>query len=184
MTKVAVFVGSLRRESINRKLALALVQLAGPRGLHLALSRIDDLPLYNEDLWTNPPASVLRLKAEIAAADAVLFVTPEYNRSLPAVTKNIVDWGSRPLPQNSWPGKPTGIVGASPGAIGTAVAQSHLRSIAGVVGMAVVSQPELYLSLKPGVIDESHRVTDESTRKLLERYLDAFAAWIARVQPR
>jgi chromate reductase len=181
MTKVAVFVGSLRRESLNRQFALALARLAEPKGLAFSLAKLDDLPLYNEDLWENPPAAVLRMKAEIQAADAVLFVTPEYNRSIPAVIKNALDWGSRPAGQAAWPGKPAGIVGASPGAIGTAVAQSHLRSIATVFGLALVSRPEIYLSAKPGLFGPDHSVTDEGTRKLLDGYLDAFAAWIRKV---
>ncbi len=183
MTKVAVVVGSLRRDSINRKLALALGKLAAPKGLDFSLTKLDDLPMYNEDLWDSPPASVLRLKAEVAAADAVLFVTPEYNRSIPAVIKNTLDWGSRPSGQSVWPGKAAGIVGTTPGAVGTAVAQSHLRSIATVFGLALVSRPEVYLTFKPDLINEAHDVTDEGTRKFLESYLDAFAAWIKRVGP-
>ncbi|HKY93990.1 MAG TPA: NADPH-dependent FMN reductase [Kiloniellales bacterium] len=183
MTKVAVIVGSLRRESINRRLAHALASLAQPKGLELVELRLDDLPLYNEDLWQSPPASVQRLKQEIKDADAVLFVTPEYNRSIPAVVKNVVDWASRPMVDSVWPGKRASIVGASPGAIGTAVAQSHLRSILTPLGIALLSRPEVYLSLKPDQLGEQGEVTDERLAKLLDRFLDAFAAWLERVKP-
>jgi len=183
MTNVAVIVGSLRRDSINRQLAQAMAKLAAPKGLAFSLPRLDDIPMYNEDLWENPPAAVLRLKAEIKAADALLFVTPEYNRSIPALIKNTLDWASRPSGQSVWPGKPAGVVGASPGAIGTAAAQAHLRSILTVFGLALVSRPELYISLKPGAIEADGTVADEGLRKVLDGYLDAFKAWIGRVGP-
>jgi chromate reductase len=182
MPQVAVIVGSLRRESINRKLALALAGLAKPKGLEFALLKLDDLPIYNEDLWENPPAAVLRLKQEIKAADAVLFVTPEYNRGIPALVKNVVDWGSRPMAETVWTGKPAAIVGASPGAIGTAVAQAQLRTILTPLGVALVSRPEVYISLKPGALDAENQVADEGLKKVLNNFLDAFAKWIARVK--
>jgi chromate reductase len=181
MTKVAVIVGSLRRESINRKLAHALAALAKPKGLELGEVKLDDLPLYNEDLWQDPPAAVLRLKQEIKTADAVLFVTPEYNRSIPAMVKNVVDWASRPMADTVWPGKRAAIVGASPGAIGTAVAQSHLRSILTPLGVALVSRPEVYISLKPGQLDDQGAVADENLARHLNSFLDAFAMWLDRV---
>jgi len=182
MTRIAVIVGSLRRESINRKVAHALARLAKPKGLDLEAVKLDDLPLYDDDLWQNPPAAVLRVKQELKAADAVLFVTPEYNRSIPAVVKNVVDWASRPMAETVWPGKPAAIVGATPGAIGTAVAQSHLRSILTPLGVALLSRPEVYLSLKPEQIDAEHRVVDEKLEKLLNGFLDAFAKWIEKVK--
>jgi len=182
MTKIAVIVGSLRRESINRRLAHALAKLAKPKGLDFDLVKLDDLPLYNEDLWQSPPAAVLRLKQDIKAADAVLFVTPEYNRSIPAVVKNVLDWGSRPMAETVWPGKPGAIVGASPGAIGTAAAQAHLRSILTPLGVALVSRPEVYLSLKPEQIDGEHSIVDEKLEKLLNGFLDAFAKWIGKTK--
>jgi chromate reductase len=181
MTKVAVIVGSLRRESINRKLAHALAALAKPKGLEFELLKLDDLPIYNEDLWENPPAAVLRLKGQIKAADAVLFVTPEYNRGIPALVKNVVDWGSRPMAETVWNGKPASIVGASPGAIGTAVAQSQLRAILTSIGVALISRPEVYLSLKPEQI-QGDQVVDEGLHKVLDRFLDAFAKWLERVK--
>jgi len=179
MPKVAVLVGSLRRESINRKLALALGRLAAPK-LDLAVVELSDLPMYNDDLWSEPPAGVLRFKDSIRRSDAVLFVTPEYNRSLPPVLKNAIDWGSRPKGDNVWAGKPGSVVGASPGVIGAAVAQSHLRMIAGVVDIALIGQPEVYLSIGPGLIDPDGNITVPSTRAFLQDYLDRFERWIEK----
>ena len=177
MHKVAVFVGSLRRESINRKLAKALARLGQSR-FTFDFVELGDLPMYNDDLWPDPPPSVPRLKADIAAADAVLLVTPENNRSIPAVLKNAIDWGSRPYGQNSWGGKPTAIVGASPGNVGTAVAQSHLRNIMAILGVKLMGQPEVYFVAKPGLIDEQNEISEESTRDFLKGFLTRFDAWI------
>jgi chromate reductase len=147
--KVAVVVGSNRRDSINRKLAQALAGLAEGR-LAFHFVSIEDLPLYNQDLEGELPQSVVRFKSEIAAADAVLFVTPEHNRSIPAVLKNAIDWGARPYGQNSWSGKPAAITGTSPGALGTAVAQLHLRQVLGtpaaITGMSWAGKPTSLLS--------------------------------------
>lgn len=181
MHKVAVIVGSLRRESINLRLARALIRL-GEKRFDFHLVKLDDVPMYNDDYWADPPASVTRLKADIAAADAVLFVTPEYNRSIPALVKNTVDWGTRPRGQNSWGGKPAAIVGTSQGAIGTAVAQAQLRSILSAVGVILMGLPEVYLTYKPELIDEEFRITDESTAKFLSGFLDKFDAWIKRLK--
>lgn len=183
MFEVAVLVGSLRKDSINRKLAHALEKLARDR-LSFKFVELGDVPLYNEDLWQDPPAGVLRLKAEIDAADAVLLVTPEYNRSVPAVMKNAVDWANRPSGQNSWNGKPAAIVGTSPGVIGTAVAQAHLRHVMLVVGTILMTPPEVYLVTKPGLIDENLDVTDEQTRAFLEGWIERFEDWIGRVAPK
>src|SRR4029453_18463879 len=128
MSKIAVIVGSLRRDSINRKLAEALAKLAGPK-LEFTYVRIDDLPLFNQDLEPNPPAAVTRIKGQIESADGVLVVTPEYNRSIPGVLKNAIDWASRPYGKNSFNGKPTAAIGASGGAIGTAAGPPHLRTL-------------------------------------------------------
>jgi chromate reductase len=177
MHQVAVIVGSLRRESINLRLAHALARLAGPR-LKLDLIDLSDLPLYNDDLWSAPPDSVLRLKRELAAADGVLFVTPEYNRGIPAVTKNVVDWGSRPMGDSVWSGKPTAIVGTSPGAIATAVAQSQLRSVLVSCGVRLLGQAEVYLQNKPGLIADDFSVTDDRTRGFLESFLGKLAAYL------
>jgi chromate reductase len=179
MHHVAVIVGSLRRESINRRFANALAKLAQGR-LDLLPLELGDLPMYNDDLWEHPPAAVVRLKEKVAAADAVLFVTPEYNRSIPALVKNTIDWGSRPRGQSVWTGKPAGIVGTTGGAIGTAVAQAHLRHIVDVCDMRLMTQPEVYFVTKPGLIADDHTVTDEKTREFLAGYLAKFEAWIAR----
>jgi chromate reductase len=170
--KVAVIVGSNRRESINRKLAEALVRLAGDR-MEAHFIRIDDLPMYNIDLEVERPATVKRFTAEVAATDALLVVMPEFNRSIPAVLKNAIDWGSKPMDRNIWRGKLAAITGTSPGAIGTAVGQQHLRQVLGVLGSLVMGG-EAYISFKPDLIDESGEITNEGTRKFLQAYLDGF----------
>lgn len=180
MHQVAVIVGSLRKESINRKFAKGLARL-GAETFAFNLLEIGDLPIYNDDLWSEPPESVLRLKREVEAADAVLFVTPEQNRSIPPVLKNAVDWASRPKGKNSWAGKPTSIIGTSGGAIGTAVAQEHLRSVAVILGTVLMGQPEVYFVTKPEHIDGNGDFPDPTTRKFLEGYLAKFDAWIQRV---
>lgn len=180
VVKVAVIVGSLRRESINRKLAKALTKLEAP-GCAFTFVEIGDLPHYNEDLWASPPAAVTRLKADIESADAVMFVTPEYNRSIPGLVKDVIDWACRPRGQNSWSGKPVAIIGATGGKIGTAVAQSQLRSILLTLDMAVMGQPEAYIQVTPGLIADDLTITDESVRGFLRKFLDAFADWIGKV---
>src|SRR5262245_3389511 len=161
--KIAVIVGSNRRESINGKLAHALAKLDSDQAEFNFVS-IGDLPLYNQDLEGELPRGVVRFKVEIAAADGLLFVTPEHNRSIPALLKNAIDWGARPYGQNSWNGKPAAITGSSPGALGAALAQVHLRQILGVLG-ALVMGGEAYISLKPGVVDANGTITDENTRR-------------------
>ena len=174
MKKVAVIVGSLRRASVNLQFAQALAKLAeGQLGFEFV--DLAAVPLYNEDLWSDPPAAVLALKQSVAAADGVLFVTPEYNRSMPAVTKNAIDWGTRPYGHNVWTGKRGALVGASPGAIGTAVAQSHLRSVLLGCGVALLAQPEVYFTARPGLIADDHTVTDEKTRAFLAGFITRFA---------
>ena len=179
MSKIAVIVGSLRRESINRKLAEALAKLAGPK-LEFTYVKIDDLPLFSQDLEPNPPAAVTRIKSQIEAADGVLIVTPEYNRSIPGVLKNAIDWASRPYGKNSFNGKPTAGIGTSGGAIGTAAAQQHLRSILAYLNVVLMGQPEAYIQFKQGLVDDQHNVTDESVRKFLQSYVDTFTAWVDR----
>lgn len=177
MLNVIVVVGSLRKDSFNKKLALALDKLNHPK-LTFSFAKLDDIPVYNQDLDQHLPASVVRLKNEVSSADAVLFVTPEYNRSLPGMLKNIIDWGSRPYGQNSWVGKPTAIVGASPGNVGTAVSQSHLRSILLALNTILLGLPEVYLVYKEGLIDDSYKITVESTEKFLQGFVDRFTQWI------
>jgi chromate reductase, NAD(P)H dehydrogenase (quinone) len=176
--KVALIVGSNRRESVNRKLAQALAKLGAP-GLEFQFVQIDDLPLYNQDDESNLPASVVRFKSEIAAADGVVFVTPEHSRSIPAVLKNALDWGARPWGKNSWTGKLAAVTGTSPGAIGTALAQQHLRQILGAQGVLLMGG-ETYITFKQGLIADDGAVTDESTRGFLKGFLDQFAALVTR----
>jgi chromate reductase, NAD(P)H dehydrogenase (quinone) len=179
MAQVSVLVGSLRKASINRKLAQALEKLAEGK-FEFDYPSLD-LPLYNEELWETPPEGVLKLKESIEAADAVLFVAPEYNRSFTPALKNAIDWGSRPSRKSSWPGKPAGIVGASPGKIGTAVSQSHLRGIVTHIGMILMAQPEIYLQVSEGLIAEDGTISDDSTSRFLENYIDKFSAFIRKV---
>jgi chromate reductase, NAD(P)H dehydrogenase (quinone) len=179
---VAVIVGSNRRDSINRKLARALVRLADGK-LAASFVEIDDLPMYNQDLESALPASVERLKAAIEGADALLVVAPEHNRSIPAVLKNAIDWGTRPYGRNSWAGKAVAIIGTSPGAIGTAVAQQHLRHVLGDLG-ALVMGGEAYLTFKPELIDKADTVTDAGTRRFLQSFVEQFAGFAARVTPK
>jgi chromate reductase len=177
MHKVVVLVGSLRRASHSLRLARALEKLAADR---FAFTYPElNLPLYNDDLWDDPPAGVLRLREQIAEADAALFVTPEHNRSIPAVVKNTVDWGSRPWNTNVWAGKPTGIIGTSPGVIGSAVAQSHLRSIIVTQEVFLMGQPEVYFHSKPGAVTDTFDFADDATRAFMLDYLDRFGDWIA-----
>jgi chromate reductase, NAD(P)H dehydrogenase (quinone) len=183
MSSIAVIVGSLRRESLNRKLAQALARLAMPRA-ELALLKIDDLPLFSEDLEPNPPAAVTRLKREIEAADGVLIVTPEYNRSIPGVLKNAIDWASRPYGKSSFDGKPAAVIGTSMGAVGTALAQQHLRGILSYLNVKLIGQPEGYIVFKPGLIDASGGIAEESVRKYLQGYVDALTSWVERMKGR
>jgi len=179
MFKVAVLVGSIRPNSTNLQFARAIEKLALGR-LQFDFLEIGNLPFYDETLWENPPTSVVDLKDRIRAADAVLFVTPEFNRSIPGVLKNAIDWPSRPFGKSVWEGKPAAIVGATGGATGTAQAQAHLRSILVILGMAVMGRPEVYQTLKPGMIDADDLITDERTREFLLKWVDAFVTWIGR----
>lgn len=179
MTKVAVIVGSLRRTSFNRQFVEALARLAKPR-LEFNIVEIGDLPLYSQDLEAELPAPVQRFKREIETADAVLFATPEYNRSFSAALKNAIEWGSRPWGRNSWAGKPGAIVGVTPGAVGTAAAQSQLRSVASVLGIGVMAQPEIYLSIRDGQIVDGE-IAEEGLRALLVDWTAKFSDWINRL---
>ena len=179
---VAVLVGSLRAGSINRKLAHVLGKLAEGR-LNFDFIEIGDLPLYNDDLWQDGkgPAEVERLKAQAAGADAVLLVTPEYNRAVPGVLGNALDWGSRPFGTSVWSRKPAACVGASQGAIGTAAAQVHLKARMVTLGMVAMGHPEFYLRFEPEKYAEDGSVQDENLRKFLKTYMDAFARHIERL---
>lgn len=180
MHHVAVFVGSLRAESFNRKFARSLERLATGR-FEFEYVEIGDLPMYNDDLWKEPPAPVVRLKSRIEAADALLFITPEYNRAVPPVLVNAIAWGSRPPGHNAWAGKVAAITGVSNGNIGTAVAQSQLRSSAVILGMILLGAPEVYFTWKPEMVDEAGDFTDEKTRAFLEGFLRKFERWIERI---
>jgi len=176
---VGVIVGSHRRDSINRKLARALVRLADGK-LTANFVQIDDLPMYNQDLESPLPASVARLKAAIEETAALLIVTPEHNRSIPAVLKNAIDWGSRPYGCNSWVGKTVAIIGTSPGAFGTAIAQQHLRYVLGDLG-ALVMGGEAYVTFKPDLIAETGTVTDAGTLRFLQSFIDQLARLAAHL---
>ncbi|WP_420996697.1 NADPH-dependent FMN reductase [Cupriavidus sp. 30B13] len=180
---VAVLVGSLRKESFNRKLALALAAMA-PAGLKLEIVEIGQLPLYNQDEDTSPPAPWAAFRDRIRRADAVLFVTPEYNRSVPAALKNAIDVGSRPYGQSAWDGKPGGVISASPGAIGGFGANHHLRQSLVFLNIPVLQQPEAYISGVDKLFDEHGGIASESTRGFLGKYLATFAGWIERNAPR
>lgn len=171
--KLAVIVGSNRRESINRKLAQALAKL-GESAFDATFVQIDDLPMFNQDLEPSRPESTLRLKREIEAADAILIVTPEHNRSIPAVLKNAIDWASRPYGKNSWAGKTVAVTGTSGGGVGTAVSQNELRMILTNLAGAVVGG-QVFITFKDDLIDAQHNVTNEATRGFLQGFMDNFA---------
>jgi chromate reductase, NAD(P)H dehydrogenase (quinone) len=179
----AIVVGSNRRHSINRKLALALARLGADR-FDATIVRIDDLPMFNQDNEGNLPPEVVRYKDELSRADGVLIVTPEHDRSIPAVLKNAIDWGARPYGKNSWAGKPAFITGTSPGAIGSAIAQQHLRSVMVSLGTILLGG-EAYITFKPNLVDVDGNIGDEPTRKFLQGFIDRFADLVARLsQPR
>ncbi|AHG92821.1 NADPH-dependent FMN reductase (plasmid) [Gemmatirosa kalamazoonensis] len=180
MFTVGYFVGSLARASINRKLALALTRLAPPE-LALREIPIGDLPLYSYDYDADYPPPARALKDAIAAVDAVLFVTPEYNRSIPGALKNAIDWASRPWGKNSFTRKPSAVIGTSPGKIGTAVGQQHLRSIMAFCNSPLFNAIEAYIQFEPGLIGDDGEVTNKSTAEFLRNYLAEFHAYITRV---
>jgi chromate reductase len=178
--KVGFFVGSLSTTSINRLLAKALTRLA-PAELTMSEIPFKDLPLYSPDYEADYPAPARALKETIAAADAVLFVTPEYNRSIPGGLKNAIDWASRPYGKNSFARKPSATIGASPGAIGTAIAQQHLRSLLGYCNSPQMNAPEAYIQFTPGLITDEGQVTKPSTEEFLRNYMKELHAFIVRV---
>ena len=178
--KVGYLVGSLAKESINRKLAKALMRLA-PEQLTFAEIPIRDLPLYSYDYDPDYPPVAKAFKEAIASVDAVLFVTPEYNRSIPGALKNAIDWASRPYGQNSFTRKPSAVIGTSPGAIGTAVGQQHLRSVLGFCNSPQMNAPEAYIQFKPGLITDEGEVTIDSTAEFLRTYMAEFHQFIVRV---
>lgn len=174
--QIAVVVGSLRRDSFNRKLADAIAKLA-PAGVEFKTLQIGDLPLYNQDDDATPAASVVRLKSEIKAATGLLFVTPEYNRSIPGVLKNAIDHASRPYGQSAWAGKPAGVIGVSVGAIGTALAQQHLRNTLAYLDVPTLGQPEAFIQAKEGLFEADGSIGGAS-RAFVQGYVDKLVAWV------
>lgn len=176
---IAVFVGSLREGSFNRRLARAVEKLAPP-GLSFKHVRIDDLPLYSQDFDKDYPAVANRLKKDIESADGLLFVTPEYNRSIPGVLKNALDIASRPWGTNSFAGKPGAVIGTSIGATGTALAQQHLRNVLTYLDVHTLAQPEVFIQFKDELIAEDGTIGNEGTTKFVQGFVDKYVAWIKR----
>lgn len=176
---IVAIVGSLRNGSLNRQLVEVIAKLSETR-LKIMVPEIGDLPLYNEDLWKSPPESVERFKREVDGADGIIFASPEYNRSVTPALKNAIDWGSRPYGQSSWTGKPASIIGTSPGQVGSAVVQAHLRNVAAILGMAVLGQPEVQITFRQGLFNEDLTVADPELKKFLEMYIEAFESWVKR----
>ncbi len=176
--RIAVLVGSLRKDSFNRKLAHALARLA-PADFSFAQLQIGDLPLYNQDDDAHQAAPVMRLKSEVASSQGLLFVTPEYNRSVPGVLKNAIDHASRPYGQSAWAGKPAGVIGVSIGAIGTAMAQQHLRNILAYLDVPAMGQPEAFLSAKD-LFDAAGGIASEGSRKFLQDWMERYVSWVRK----
>ena len=176
--QIAVVVGSLRRDSFNRKLASAMAKLA-PAEFSFKQLEIGDLPLYNQDDDANPSEPVKRLKSEILAAQGLLFVTPEYNRSIPGVLKNAIDHASRPYGKSAWAGKPAGVLGVSVGPIGAALAQQHLRNILAYLDVPTLGQPEAFIHAKEGLFDAEGNI-GEGSRKFLQTWMDTYVAWVKK----
>jgi chromate reductase len=176
--QIAVVVGSLRKDSFNRKMADAIVSLAPP-DFSFKQVQIGDLPLYNQDDDANQAESVKRLKREIAASQGILFVTPEYNRSIPGVLKNAIDHASRPYGQSAWAGKPAGVMGVSPGATGTSMAQQHLRNVLATLDVRTLCQPEAFIQAKDGLFDEAGNIGANS-KKFLQNWMDKYVAWVKK----
>jgi chromate reductase len=177
--KIAVFVGSLRKDSFNRRLARAVEKLA-PSELAFEHVRIDDLPLYSQDFDSAYPDVASRLKKDVEAADALLFVTPEYNRSVPGVLKNAIDIASRPWGTNSFAGKPGAVIGTSIGSTGTALAQQHLRNTLAYLDVPMLAQPEVFIHFKDDLIADDGTIGNDGTKKFLQDFVDKYVAWITR----
>jgi chromate reductase len=173
---IAVLVGSLRRDSFNRKLAHAMAVMA-PSNFTFEQCQLDDLPLYNQDDDEQPSSSVTRLKAEIKKAHGLLFITPEYNRSIPGVLKNAIDHASRPYGQSVWSGKPAGVVGVSVGAVGTALAQQHLRNVLAYLDVPTMGQPEAFIQAKDNLFDASGRI-GKASQSFMQGWMDQYVGWV------
>ena len=174
--QIAVVVGSLRKESFNRKLANAIAKL-GPSDFSFQQVQIGDLPLYNQDDDASPVDSVKRLKRELIESQGLLFVTAEYNRSIPGVLKNAIDHASRPYGQSAWAGKPAGVIGVSVGATGTSMAQQHLRNVLAYLDVPTLAQPEIFIQAKDGLFDEAGDIGPGS-KKFLQNWMDRYVAWV------
>lgn len=176
--QIAVIVGSLRKDSFNRQLAAALAKMA-PAEFSFKPLEIGDLPLYNQDHDGDQAPAVKRLKAEVSAAQGLLFVTPEYNRSMPGVLKNALDNASRPYGQSAWAGKPAGVIGVSVGAAGTALAQQHLRNVLAYLDVPTMGQPEAFIQAREGLFDEAGEIGPDS-RKFVQGWMNHYVAWIKK----
>ncbi|MDD5450155.1 MAG: NAD(P)H-dependent oxidoreductase [Candidatus Omnitrophica bacterium] len=177
--KIGVFVGSLRKESYNRKMANALMEVA-PDSLKLEIIEIGNLPIYNQDLDDNPPAEYKQLRERVKKLDGVLFVTPEYNRSVPPVLKNAIDAASRPYGQSAWDGKPGAVISVSPGAIGGFGANHHLRQSLAFLNIPTMQAPEAYIGNAANLFDDKGKLTNASTREFITKFMHSFAAWVSR----
>lgn len=177
--QIGVIVGSLRRDSINRKLANALVKL-GPAEFSFKFLEIGDLPLYNQDDDDKQAPSVVRFKSEVKGCSGLIFVTPEYNRSMPGVLKNALDNASRPYGTSAWTGKPAGILGASVGQIGSALAQQHLRNTLAYLDVPTMGQPEVFIQVKEGFFDGEGNIASPDTVKFLQGWMDRYVPWVKR----
>lgn len=175
--KIATFVGSLRADSFNRRLARSVQKLA-PAEFAFTHIQIDDLPLYSQDFDEAYPANAAQLKKEVEAADGLLFVTPEYNRSIPGVLKNAIDIASRPWGTNSFAGKPGAVIGTSIGSTGTAMAQQHLRNVLAYLDVPLLAQPEVFIHFKDELIADDGTIASEGTRKFLQGFVDKYTAWV------
>jgi chromate reductase, NAD(P)H dehydrogenase (quinone) len=181
--RIALVIGSLRRGSFNRQLGHAVAKVAPPEfSFHEV--RMDDLPLYNQDDDAAPSEAVKRLKEGIIAADGLVFVTPEYNRSIPGVLKNTIDHASRPYGQSVWAGKPAGILGVSVGAPGTSMAQQHLRNILAYLDVPTLGQPEAFLQVNEEFFDAAGHIANAGTKAFLQSWMDRYVAWVKRLTPR
>lgn len=179
--QIAVLVGSLRRDSFNRKLANAMAKLAPPEVTFKQLS-IEDLPLYNQDDDAHQAEAVLRLKSDILGAQGLMFVTPEYNRSIPGVLKNAIDHASRPYGQSAWSGKPAGVLGVSVGAIGTALAQQHLRNILTYLNCPTLAQPEAFIQAREDLFND-HGEIGAGSQEFLQSWMDQYVDWVKKYAP-
>jgi chromate reductase, NAD(P)H dehydrogenase (quinone) len=176
---IAIVVGSLRKESINRKLAQAMTRLPQAQGHTFTWPEIGDLPLYNQDDDANPPSAATRLKSEIRAADGVIFFTPEYNRSFPGVLKNALDHASRPYGDSAWAGKPAGVIGTSQSQAATAMAQQHLRQVLTYLDMPMLNQPEAFIRFTDDMIGPDGTLSERSA-KFTAQWMEAFLAWVEK----